>query len=136
MQESTYHQFVSRNLYGQTVPWPYESSGGGYVGLMQVPNAMNVAFDWIQNTQTGANIFQQKLSKAQGAVAAYQASCPGLPGLTGVQLENAAPVYYGPFAYLGPYYVPNNDCTGWSVNPNNTDGVNYAQSVRGLIQQP
>ena len=62
-------------------------------------------------------------------MAAYQASCPGLPGLTGVQLENAALVYYGPFADRGPYYVPNNDCTGWSVNPNNTDGVNYANGV-------
>jgi hypothetical protein len=101
---------------------------------MQVPNAMNVAFDWTQNAAASATVFQQKVSKSQSVVSGYQASCKGLPGLTGTQLENDALVYYGSYAGSGPYYVPNTNCTGWITNPNNSNGVSYANSVRADIQ--
>lgn len=133
-RESSYQQFVSRSAYSVSGLWPNESSGGGYVGLMQVPNAMNVAFDWTQNAAAGATVFQQKVSKSQSVVSGYQASCKGLPGLTGTQLENDALVYYGSYAGSGPYYVPNTNCTGWITNPNNSNGVSYANSVRADIQ--
>jgi hypothetical protein len=135
MQESSYSQFVSRTLYGTAGLWPNESPNpalGQYVGLMQVPNAMGVAFDWVQNTQAGASVFQQWLSYAQGVVSAQQASCPGLVAPTGQQLENDALTYYGGFG--APYYVPNSGCTGWIQNPNNSGGINYANQVRGQNQ--
>ena len=135
MRESSYQQFALRTLYGTQAYWPLESyDGGSHVGLMQVPNGMNVAFDWIQNTQGGADIFQQKLTKAQGNGSSCQAGCPGLPGLTGVKLENDALVFYGPYAGSGPYYVPCNDCSGWIQNPNNSDGISYANDVRSKVQ--
>jgi hypothetical protein len=134
MQESSYSQFVSRTLYGTAGLWPLESGGNGgqYVGLMQVPNAMGVAFDWVQNTQAGASVFQQWLSYAQNVVSAQQASCPSLPALTGQQLENDALAYY--FGSGAPYYVPGSGCAGWIQNPNNPAGVNYANQVRGQNQ--
>jgi hypothetical protein len=99
---------------------------------MQVPTAMDVAFDWIQNTQSGASVFQGKLSQAQGVVSAQRASCPGLSPLTGAQVENDALSYYG--GYGAPYYIPSSNCQSWIVNPNNSSGVSYANSVRSAIQ--
>jgi len=135
MLESNYQQFVTRELYGTSGYWPNESyDRGSHVGLMQMPNGMGDAFDWTQNTADGASLFQQKISVAQSVVSGYRANCSGLPGLTAQQLENDALVYYGPYGASGPYYVPNSGCSGWNVNPNNSNGVTYANSVRGQMQ--
>jgi len=73
-RESSYYQFISRSLYG--VPnglWPNENAAnsktpaGLYVGLMQVPNGMVDAFDYLTNTYQGWYIFNGNLSVAGGA---------------------------------------------------------------------
>ena len=134
MSESSYQQFVTRSLYVTYGPWPYESGGNGgqYVGLMMVPNGMGVAFDWVQNAQAGVTIFQQWLSYVQGIVSNQRASCPGVPALTGQQLEDDALSYYVGTGL--PYYIPNSGCTAWITNPGNAGGVAYAKNVRSLIK--
>lgn len=134
-REASYQRFVNRDLYSTLGLWPNESyDGGSHVGLMQMPNGMAVAFDWMSNTAAGESLFQSKLGSAKSIMAGYQAGHPNLPTLTGVQLENDALVYYGPFGGSGPYYVPNSAYTGWIVNPNNSSGVNYANGVVADIQ--
>jgi hypothetical protein len=60
MTESSYHQFSLRLLYQVYGYWPVESpvpALGLYVGLMQVPNGMPNAFDWMTNTNAGWSTF-------------------------------------------------------------------------------
>jgi len=111
MRESSYCQFDARiTKYGLRARWPVESPAtsrfrrGTYIGMMQVPVAMDPAWDWLINTQTGANIFAEKLTIATNEVTDLQTTHPGLPNLTGIQLENYALGLYG--GHRRPYYAP------------------------------
>jgi len=81
--------------------WPHGNQKGtpldSAVGLMQVPNGMTSsggpAFDWYNDTSTGASTFQSKLSSAGNYSSSEHSTYPSLPALTGTQLENEALVY-------------------------------------------
>lgn len=151
-RESSYAQFSQLTLYGQAALWPRESfDGGSHIGLMQMPVSMQMAWDWMANTQGGAALFKQKLSFAKRFETRIRNAHVGLPALTGTQLENMALVFYGPYAtssITGQYY--NAACVGgtvdstgtlcnggqwqWIVNTaGNGNGVGYADSIRSLM---
>jgi hypothetical protein len=132
--ESSYRQFSLRSLYQAYGYWPLESPApalGGYVGLMQVPNGMTNAFDWITNTSAGASIFQQKLSQANSYISDLRSQYPQLPALTGQQIENEALSRYGGFS--DHYYTVNSTHNGW-VTTTRTDLLQYVSSIRGNMR--
>jgi hypothetical protein len=134
-RESNFQQFVQRSLYVIWGLWPNDSyDGGSHVGLMQVPNSMFDAFDWMTNTYDGYLIFQGKLAAAGRYVASQRASYPTLPDMTPTQYEDDALVIYGPFGSGGYYWVANSAYAGWVINPNNPNGVSYADDVRSKMQ--
>ena len=110
MKESSYRQFFNRySKYGFTARWPVENiqtppPRGSYIGMMQVPVAMNTAWDWLANTQRGADVFAEKLAIASNQVANLQSTHQGLRDLSGVELENYALSLYGGFRIK--YYTP------------------------------
>ncbi|WP_322404809.1 hypothetical protein [Massilia luteola] len=147
-RESSYVQFSQLTLYGQSALWPRESfDGGSHIGLMQMPVSMQMAWDWMANTQGGAALFKQKLTFATRFETRIRNAHPGLPALTGTQSENMALVFYGPYAtgsITGQYYDATcvggtgPQCTGgqwqWIVNTaGNGSGVGYADSIRSLM---
>jgi hypothetical protein len=130
-----YCQFRQATLFGVPGRWPNESyDGGSHVGLMQVPNGMVNAFDWMANTQAGSTIFQQKLAYVRNWVSPQRTSHPTLPDLTGTQYEDDALVFYGPYSVeLQHYYIPNSGYTGWILNPNSAHGQGYVLNVRSSV---
>ncbi len=142
MKESTYRQFFnSYTKYGLTARWPVENitsdpppAIGTYIGMMQVPVAMDTAWDWLINTQTGANIFAQKLIIATNEVANLQAARSGLPNLTAVQLENYALGLYGGF-YPDRYYAPVQIGGQWQWQTTTRQALlDYVSTIRNNIQ--
>jgi hypothetical protein len=159
-QESSYQQFgreaktpvtivVNQDCPGiSDARWPKESDdGGSHIGLMQVPTTNGDAWDWMQNTQTGRNIFvNDKLAAARKNAARIQREHPGLRDLSPVELENMAVLLYGPFAPKGSlrvklskqYYIVENNSSGkpiWVKNTvNNPEGVRYADMCRSLVR--
>jgi hypothetical protein len=154
-KESSYQQFHNRSLYGVTDLWPTESyDGGSHIGLMQLPVSMLLAWNWLENTLSGVDLFRQKLAAAIRNEQRIIATHPGLRHLTRVEVENMALVLYGPYAPNDPdlatrltkqYYAP--QCSGtvtstpqglkcssgwdWVVNnAGNPSGVAYANDVR------
>ncbi len=83
------------------------------VGLMQIPNNMPDGFDWLTNTQGGANTFQDKLSTVASWVAGLQKQYPSLPNLSGTQQEDNALVLYGGFGSGDYIWMPNSSDNGW-----------------------
>lgn len=143
MVESTYSQFRTRTLFGQSALWPYESyDGGSHVGLMQMPISQSDAWGWKQNISDGANLFSQKIAMAKSKQATIRLLhlLNEPPMLTPVQLENMALVLYGPNASAAlneQYYVVvvTNGVASWVVNTaGNPDGVAYADLVRQSVQ--
>jgi len=149
--ESSTMQFAQETNFGIASYWPTESyDGGSHIGLLQLPVAMAVAWDYQTNSIQGEQLFDQKIATAtrlmNKAIAAYS----GLPTLTAVQLENMGLVLYGPYAAAGitnQYYVPScsggtakgHTCSGgnwvWSVNTTtNPNGVAYANKCRASVQ--
>jgi hypothetical protein len=133
-QESSFKQFVLRSLYQvSNGRWPYENAAneatpaGTYVGLMQVPNGMANAFDWLTNTSQGAIIFQNHLGDANNYVSGLRSQYPQLPALNDVQLENETLSYYGGFATR--YYGVNADHTGWVVTTRQAL-LDYVDTIR------
>jgi hypothetical protein len=140
--ESTYTQFTTRTLFGKDAKWPTESfgNGGAYIGLMQVPLTMADAWDWLNNTNMGACIFNEKKRIARNIERDIR-NDPDHPEyrdlrpLTDFENENMALVLYnGPWANNPnmQYYIPYVGCTvDWIINTaNNPAGVFYADSVR------
>lgn len=151
-KESSYLQFSQSTMYGKSALWPRESfDGGSHIGLMQMPVSMQMAWDWTANTQGAAALFNQKLSFARRFETKIRNTHVGLPALSGIQLENMALVFYGPYATSNveaQYYSATCaggtvDSTGtlcgggqwqWAVNTaGNASGVSYANSVRSLM---
>jgi hypothetical protein len=149
-KESNYLQFTTRALYGLSALWPTESyDGGSHIGLMQMPVAMDVAWDWKVNADKGVDLFVGKLSIARSLESNIRSSHTGLRLLNGKENEDMALVLYGPYASsdLGKqYYIPFCDggtvsgtaCQGgtWQWQDNtagNSAGVAYAKSVRNKI---
>ena len=133
-QESSYRQFEQKTLYGISGRWPIESPSpalGQYVGMMQVPNGMSNAFDWLTNTSQGANIFQGKLTDASNYVAGLRSQYPQLPALSGVELENEALSRYGGF--LDRYYTVNASGNGW-VTTTREALLDYVSTIRGNMR--
>ncbi len=121
MHESHYAQFYNYSEMGFTGLWPQGNRVGTldlFVGLMQIPNNMPDGFDWLTNTQGGANTFQDKLSAVASWVAGLQKQYPSLPNLSGTQQEDNALVLYGGYDaldYPAKYYIwqPNSSDNGW-----------------------
>jgi hypothetical protein len=139
--ESTYTQFSNRTLYGVTAQWPTESfDGGSHIGLMQVQTTKDHAWDWHSNTRDGASLFADKIRTAKRLERRIRKQHPGLPQLTGVQIENMALVLYGPYASADlakQYYAVQvlNNAPQWVVNTaGNADGVGYADRVRESVR--
>ena len=149
-KESNYLQFTTRTLYSLSALWPTESyDGGSHIGLMQMPVAMDLAWDWRLNADKGVNLFVEKLGIARSLETSIRNSHNGLPLLDGQQNENMALVLYGPYASSDldkQYYIPLCDggtvsgtaCQGgtwqWQENTaGNSAGVAYAKSVRKKI---
>jgi hypothetical protein len=148
--ESTYRQFAEITLYDDDDLWPLESyDGGSHIGLMQMPVSMQMAWDWLANTQGGYALFQQKLSLAIRYANSIVSTHTGLPALTSKQIEQMAVLLYGPGAsgsLTKQYYIPT--CSGtvngatcqggkwaWTVNTNgNTVGVTYVTNIYSNIQ--
>ena len=139
--ESTYRQFAVRTLYGRSDRWPTESfDGGSHIGLLQMPVAMDVAWNWETNTGAGVNLFEDKLRAARRIMQRIIQNNRGLRQLTGVELENMALVLYGPHASADhgrQYYAPAPTAGGgvdWVVNTaGNAAGVAYADNCRGSM---
>src|SRR5262249_26376804 len=142
-RESSYRQFSKTSRYGTKALWPTESmDGGGHVGLMQVQTTMKLAWNWLSNALEGANLFKEKLSISWNRMQTLRDRNPGLRELTAVELENMALLLYGPYSSkdLGEqYYTVGTDLFGrvkWVVNKKgNPNGVQYAKSVRKLLEQ-
>ena len=139
MQESSYRQFDARIIkYGLKTRWPVENISttppkGTYIGMMQVPVAMDTAWDWLVNTQTGANIFAEKLTIAADKVANERRAHPGLRNLTTGELENYALGLYG--GHSRPYYAPDQVGGQWQwQTTKNRPLLNYVSKVRKNIQ--
>jgi hypothetical protein len=134
MLESGYSQFRARTLYGVNARWPTESyDGGSHIGLLQVPVSMTNAFDWLQNTQAGADIFNGMLGYATTYENKLRAQYTGLRALTGVEHENDALAMYNTGVGVSKlYYAVDASTTPpqWVVNTANQAGVNYANKVR------
>jgi hypothetical protein len=150
--ESSVRQFAQLTNFGIDDYWPTESGadGGSHIGLMQMPVAMNVAWDFTVNANKGEQFFAgAKTATAIRLMNAAITAYPGLPTLNGVQIENMALVLYGQYAkkgILNQYYVPScqggivngKQCTGgtwvWIVNTaNNPLGVAYANKARACM---
>lgn len=135
VQESAYRQFAVRTLYKVKARWPNENfptsqvASGSYIGLLQVPASMQNAFDWHGNTQSGLDVLNSKLGKILNYQAAKMAAIPGLPTMSGQQVEDSALLLYGGFSARDPqtcqlipsggpmrYYVPVAG-PSWGVNP-------------------
>ena len=136
LQESGYAQFSTKqpsSLYGVNARWPIENfatstvPAGSYIGLMQVAVTMATAWDWKQNTAAGNAVFMNKLTTL---VLPYQTATlqanPGLPAMTGQQIEDSVLVFYGGFvdhsvtpAQTLRYYIPGtvNGQPAWVINP-------------------
>jgi hypothetical protein len=152
MQESLYRQFRTQTLYGISAKWPTENfptktvPSGSYIGLMQVPVTMATAYDWYKNSGQGNSVFEQKI----GAVLKYQsveiASVPGLPTMSGQQIEDSALAFYGGFvdrtskAKKKPplhYWIPGtvNGQPAWVLNPGDSvvsgEGITATQYIYG-----
>jgi hypothetical protein len=141
-EESDYRQFAARTLYGVNTRWPLESyDGGSHIGLMMVPVTFTDAWDWIANTQKGAEIFADKLATAGRIETAIRTRNPGLRVLTSSELEHMALVLYGPHGSADrsrQYYVPAPTPSGidWIRNTiGNQAGVEYANRVLAGIHQ-
>jgi hypothetical protein len=147
--ESSLQQFAQLTNFGIDNYWPTESyDGGTHIGLMQLPVAMGVAWDYSTNAGHGEKLFATKVATATRLMNTAIATYPGLPTLTGVNLENMALVLYGPYAKAGianQYYVPScqggtgKNCTGgtwvWVVNTaDNPNGVAYANKCRASVR--
>ncbi|MBI4877867.1 MAG: hypothetical protein HY822_24820 [Acidobacteria bacterium] len=151
MVESTYQHFLRQTRYNVADYWPHESyDGGSHIGLMQMPVSMQMAFDWLANTQGAAALFQQKLSAAARLETRIRKTRTGLRELTALERENMAILLYGPGASAAlteQYYAPvcvggtvvQSECRGgvwnWVVNAaGNAKGAAYVQKVRASIQ--
>jgi hypothetical protein len=150
--ESSIAQFEESSNYGISAYWPKESNdGGSHIGLLQLPVAMDVAWDYTINVQKGEQLFAgEKVGFATRLMNKDIATHTGLPVLNGVQLENMALLLYGPKASTKlamQYYVPfcqggtviGNTCSGgswvWIVNTaGNPKGVAYANLCRNHVQ--
>ena len=101
--------------------------------MMQTPVAMDTAWNWLVNTQMGADIFVEKINIAGNQVANHQATKPELPNLTAVQLENYALGLYGGFS--DRYYTPvyNGGQWNWQTTTRQ-DLLGYVSFIRTNIQ--
>lgn len=138
-RESSYNQFRQRAKYDLNALWPNESmeDGGSHVGLMQVAVSATAAWDWLENTKSAADLFQEKLRIAASRERRERQRNRGLRALTDLELENWAILLYGPYPRFGPYYVVEQQPGGgvdWAVNPDNPSGVNYVASIRANIR--
>jgi hypothetical protein len=148
--ESSYLQFKKQTLYGLSALWPHESGedGGSHIGLMQMPVAMDVAWDWRANVDQAVILFRKKLDRARTLENDIIKIHTGLRALKGEEKENMALVLYGPYASADlekQYYIPfcdgtvsGTECEGgtwdWQENTaGNSKGVAYATSVREKI---
>jgi hypothetical protein len=139
--ESTYRQFAVITLYNRADRWPTESfDGGSHIGLMQMPVAMEVAWNWESNTRDGVSLFEEKVRTAHRLMRRIIQANRGLRQLTGVELENMGLVLYGPHAsgdLSRQYYAPAPTPGGgvdWVVNTaGNAAGVAYADNCRGSM---
>ena len=100
--------------------------------MMQVPVAMDTAWDWLVNTQAGADIFvNDKLARARNEVADARTAHPGLRELTGVELENYALGLYGGFKTR--YYAPDEEGRQWQTTTRR-DLLDYVALVRKSVR--
>jgi hypothetical protein len=133
--ESGYKQFSSNDLYDETALWPLESAanGGANVGLLQVNNSMDNAFNWKTNSSNGYNVFMNKV----GAVNRYQAKAiaanPGLPSLTGIQVENSALSYYRGFSFHYYIVAKGGGAPSWIQNPSDTTVMSDGDTADGYV---
>jgi hypothetical protein len=131
----TYAQFQQTVLYGVAADWPIESGadGGAHIGLMQVPTSMGDAFDWYTNTNDGYQIFASKLKPVYRYIASAQDAIPGLPSLSGTQIEDSALSYYRGFALK--YYLPKviNGLPTWVQNPRTRTFVSDGDTAAGYV---
>jgi hypothetical protein len=150
--ESSIQQFSQESNMGVTASWPTESKsdGGSHIGLMQMPVAMDVAWDFTINANDAEQLFEKKLASATRIANNATKAYLGLPSLGPRQVENMALVLYGPYPKVGianQYYAPfcqggtpsGTTCTGgvwvWVVNTaGNPKGVAYANKCRSSIQ--
>ena len=127
-----YCQFYEIAKYDVTDRWPRESyDGGSHIGLMQVPVAMEDAWNWLTNTQTAANIITGNIQQSHNHVNNIRQEHPDLRDLTDVEHEDNALALYNTGSY---YYSPNANFTDWLENPNNSEGVDYADDVRNNVR--
>jgi hypothetical protein len=106
LQESAYAQFSTKqpsSLYGINARWPKENfatpkvPAGSYIGLMQVAVTMPTAWDWLQYSIAGNNVFMGFAAQVIPYQNAQMANTKGLPAMTGTQIEDSVLVMYGGF---------------------------------------
>lgn len=118
--ESGYYQFTSQNLLGATALWPTESDdGGSHIGLMMIPTAENLAWDWLQNTNDGVNDTNNGFAGAKLPLAKSFVNW-----LTGTKSNKNVPVHQGLLTFLSPsvqlenmalvLYRGNTAAAGWA----------------------
>jgi hypothetical protein len=141
--ESSFRQFAERTLFGYTGKWPIESPGNGgrYIGLMQVEfTTMARAWDWLVNSQAGADIFAEKQSMTRGIERQLRKQYPDLPPFTAAESEKMSLLLYGGWAtrleLTRQYYLPQliGGSWKWVKNTmNNPGGVAYVDKVLAYV---
>jgi hypothetical protein len=98
------------------------------------------AWDWLVNTQAGADMFDVKVRMAKANERKLRQQYPGLRSLTTLETENMALCLYGPGAggdnLTKQYYIPQlvNGRWEWVINSaNNPTGVEYVSKVRAVV---
>ena len=118
--ENGYYQFTSQDLLGATALWPTESyDGGSHIGLMMIPVAENLAWDWLQNTNYGVNDTNNGFAGAKLPLAKSFVNW-----LTGTKSNKNVPVHSGLPAFASPsgqlermalvLYLGNTAAAGWA----------------------
>jgi hypothetical protein len=146
-KESSYMQFRTLTLYGQSALWPNESrkDGGSHIGLMQMQTVGAARiWSWMQNASDGANwLTVTKLGLAKSLVAQIRKAHPSLPDLTAAQYEQYAVELYGDHPgklWSEQYWVPvqtapanPNSPWVWQQGTANPSGTAYVKDVFSRI---
>jgi hypothetical protein len=125
-KESTYRQF---NNQGWTLRNDQDR------GLMQINsrwgNIRIYSWSWLENIAKGISLLNANYSQSITHVGNIQSTYPNVRNLNIDEHWNNALSIYNTGDY---YYVLNANHDDWIPNPNNTIGVNYANTVRSFEQ--
>ena len=87
---------------------------GSHVGLMQMGNSLERAWDWQENCDDGVDHFHDKVGVAMDEWDDWKAEYTEATGWTAEQLEDVAIGFYGPHGGQGTYWIWDDEDDEWS----------------------